>query len=97
MESIYSPSDDIVARNIAGEVIIVPLTSGIGDLEDELYTLNDTGLAIWEALDGKSTLHEIAEALSKEYDAAPDQVESDVLGLVNELYQRGLVVEVAAN
>ena len=38
----YSPSEYIVARKIEGELIIVPLVSGIGDMEDELYTLNVT-------------------------------------------------------
>jgi hypothetical protein len=33
----YQPSDEIVAREIEGELIIVPLTAGIGNLEDELY------------------------------------------------------------
>ena len=28
-----------------GGIIIVPLVAGIGDMEDELFTLNDTGKA----------------------------------------------------
>jgi len=43
MEAAYIPSEDVVAREIEGELIIVPLAAGIGDLEDELYTLNETG------------------------------------------------------
>ena len=46
LEKIYSPSEDIVAREIEGELIIVPLVAGIGDMEDELFTMNDTGKAI---------------------------------------------------
>ena len=34
-------SSDVVARMIEGQVVIVPLVSGIGDAEDELYTLHD--------------------------------------------------------
>ena len=43
-----TPSEDVVAREIEGDVIIVPLVSGIGDEDDELYTLNPTGQAIWQ-------------------------------------------------
>jgi hypothetical protein len=50
---VYRPSEDVVVREIEGEVVIVPLTSGIGDLEDELFTLNETGRAIWSRIDGR--------------------------------------------
>ncbi len=74
----------------------MPLSSGIGDLEDELYTLNDTGVAIWEHLDGNRSLQEIAETLTSEYDAPAGEIERDVLGLVAELLKRGIVVETAS-
>ena len=48
LDIIYVPSEDVVAREIEGEMIIVPIASGIGDMEDELYTLNETGKAIWK-------------------------------------------------
>lgn len=89
----YVPSEDVVARVIEGELIIVPLTAGIGDLEDELYTLNETGKAIWDLLDGKMTLKDVARKLSVEFEAPEDELERDVLGLVAELYQRRMLVE----
>ena len=49
-DAVYAVSDDVVAREIEGEIIIVPLVAGIGDLEDELFTLNETGKAIWDRL-----------------------------------------------
>jgi len=64
LTTICAPSDDIVAREIEGEIIIVPLASGIGDTDDELYTLNPTGQAIWQKLDGQRTLKDIMAARS---------------------------------
>ena len=92
MEGIYAPSEDIVAREIEGELIIVPLVAGIGDMEDELFSLNDTGKDIWRRLDGKTTLAEVAKALADEYSAQPDEVENDVLGLVTELVRRKMLI-----
>ena len=43
LDMICAPSEDVVAREIEGEIVIVPLASGIGDMEDELFTLNETG------------------------------------------------------
>ncbi len=94
MGDIYKPSDDIVARKIEDELIIVPLTAGVGDMEDELYTLRETGRVIWERLDGKRTLDDIAVMLRDEYDAPPGTIEQDVAGLVGELLRRKIVVRV---
>ena len=92
--SVIIPSEDIVSRDVMGELIIVPLASGICDMEDEIFSLNDTGRAIWDRLDGKVTLGEIAGALEAEYDAPPGEIEKDVQGIATELLRRRMVVEV---
>ena len=94
IESIYTPSDDVVARVIEGVMIIVPLAAGIGDMEDELFTLNETGQDIWAKLDGRRSLAQAAAALAEAYDAEPGEIEADVLGLVEELLKRRMLVEV---
>jgi hypothetical protein len=94
MDSILFPSEDIVAREIEGELIIIPLVAGIGDMEDELFSLNDTAKAIWKQLDGDKNLAQIAAGLASEYNADLKKIEGDVLGLMGELFNRGIVVEV---
>lgn len=96
MDAVYVPSDDIVAREIEGELIIVPLVAGIGDMEDELYTMNDTGMALWKRLDGKTSLSSVVAALAEGYEAEPGEIERDVRGLVEELVRRRMLVEAAA-
>ena len=93
MEAVYIPSLDVVAREIEGELIIVPLASGMGDQDDELYTLNDTGRAIWARLDGQHSLAAVVEALAGEYDASPGEIEADVRGLAAELLRRKMLAE----
>jgi len=86
------PSADIVARVIDGQIIIIPLVSGIGDMEDELYTLNDTGKDIWDRLDGTRTIEQVVKDLSSEFEASEDVLRTDVLGLVEELLERKILV-----
>ena len=93
-DSVYAVSDDVVAREIEGEIIIVPLVAGIGDLEDELFTLNETGKAIWEKLDGQRSLNDVIKELAAEYQAPPGEIDADVLGLVEELSRRRMLVAV---
>ncbi len=91
LQAVYARSDDIVSREIEGEVIIVPLVAGIGDAEDELYTLNETGKAVWNRLDGARTLEGIAAGLVEEFDAPLEEIERDVAGLITELARRRMV------
>ena len=94
LDSIYAPSEDVVVRLIEGELIIIPLVSGIGDFEDELFTLNETGKAIWDQLDGKKTLREVVKVLSAEYVDPTGGIETDIIGLVEELQRRRMIVGV---
>ncbi len=91
LDAVYAPSPDVVARTIEGELIIVPISAGVGDLEGELYTLNETGHAIWDRLDGR-TLRQIVLALAEEFDAPAEVLERDAVGLVGELLRRSIVV-----
>jgi hypothetical protein len=95
LDDVFAHSDDIVAREIEGELIIVPLVAGIGDIDDALYTLNPTGQAIWSAIDGTRSLQAIAEELASEYDASIADIEADVIGLVAELLNRRMLVSIS--
>jgi len=91
LDSVCFRSDDVVAREIQGELIIIPLAAGIGDMEDEFYSLIETGRAIWSRLDGVKTLRDISAELAGEYDAPSEEIERDVTGLVAELVRRGIL------
>jgi len=95
-DAVYAVSDDVVAREIEGEIIIVPLAAGIGDLEDELFTLNETGKDIWERLDGQRPLSAVIDELAAMYQAEEGEIAADVLGLVHELVRRRILVAVPA-
>ncbi|MDP8230002.1 MAG: PqqD family protein [Candidatus Gorgyraea atricola] len=94
IESVYKPSEDIVAREIQGEFIIIPITSGVADLEDAIFSLNETGQAIWRRIDGKKSLKDLADDLGAEFESSKIEIEKDVLGLVEELLKRRMLVEV---
>ena len=56
--------------------------------------LNPTAAAVLELCDGERSLDEIVGTLSERYEGA--DLRDDVLGLVNGLTQKGLVVDAAA-
>ena len=94
LSDVYLPSDHIVTRIIEGEIILVPLTAGVGENDDALFTLNQTGQAIWEHLDGRRSLSQVIDDLVSEYDQADAGViEEDVLGLVQELLKQKMLTQ----
>lgn len=94
LDAVYAHSEDVVAREIEGELIIVPLVAGIGNLEDELFTLNETGKAIWNRMDGQASLQKVIQDLTKGYQSPAGEIEKDVIGLMEELLKRKMIVAV---
>ena len=92
LSTVCAPSEDVVAREIEGEMLIIPVVAGIGDKDDELYTLSETGQAIWQKLDGRRTLKEVAALLAAEFDGPAGEIENHVLGFASELTRRGLLI-----
>jgi hypothetical protein len=93
-KAVYRISDDIVSREIEKELIIVPLTDGIGELDDGLYTLNETARAFWECVDGSASLGDIAVGLAERFEAPGEKILADVLGLAMELARLKMIVSV---
>lgn len=85
-----SGDSGFVTRRIAGETIIVPVSSRVGDL-DAIYTLNDVGSRVWTLLEAPKSVQEIVAVLCEEYEAPREQVTSDLQELLEELQANGLV------
>ena len=89
----YQKSDDIVSRDIAGETILVPIRSNVGDLES-IYTLNETAARVWALLDGAKTVAEVRDVIVAEYEVEAGEAEQDVLELLAQLESFGGVEKV---
>ena len=90
LRDIVSIPKSVMARRVGDEVIVLDLTGG------EYFGLPEVGARIWELLlDGKS-LVEVAGVIVIEYDVDRATVERDVVSLVADLSDRGLLVVVPA-
>lgn len=88
--SIPSRSEDVVARQVAGETIIVPIRSTPGEMDD-IFTLNQVASRTWELIDGSRTVSEIATVIASEFEVSPGQSLSDTLDLVSSFIQAEIV------
>ena len=86
----YRRGKDLVTRCIAGETIIVPVRSSVGDL-DSIFTLNEVSTAIWELIDGETSVSRMIETVCSSYDVTPEDAERDTLHFLNSLERAGLI------
>ena len=77
-------SEDVVFREIAGEMVLLDLSSGT------YFGLNETGARIWNLIQHGGPLRQVFDVGREEYDVSPHDFERDLLGLVRELCARGL-------
>ena len=79
-------SDDVVAREVAGEQVLLNLETGT------YFGLNPVGAHVWQALErGPASIAALVDAVVSEFDAERDVVEEDLLALAADLVDNGLV------
>ena len=86
----YQKNPEMVSRQIAGDLILVPIRQSTGDM-NSIYTLNETAARSWELLDGGHTLGEIRDRLVAEYEVTAEQAWDDLLELLESLQSVGAI------
>jgi hypothetical protein len=89
---IYRRRDSVVRREVAGEAFLVPIHGHLADLQ-ELFVLNEVGDWLWERLDGKRSLDDLAAALGAEFEVSEEQALKDAESFAHRLVEAGLAEE----
>ena len=80
------PDKDVIVTELEGkEAVLLHLGTKM------YFTLNETGLCIWQMLNSGLTPGEISERFLSEFDVSPEKARESVLNLINELIQEKLV------
>lgn len=87
----------VVARKVAGEVLLIPL--GVATLSEErrsaeLFVLNETGQFLWEQLATPASPSDLARKLIKEFDVSLDAATADAVAFVASLRGLGMLSEI---
>ncbi len=76
---------DQVSADLSGEAAILNLKTSI------YFGLNTVGASIWKLIQEPKKVSEIRDAIVEEYDVEPDRCENDILELLQELSEHGLI------
>src|SRR5271165_6055700 len=82
------PRREVVTVEIDGDAILYD------ELWESTHLLNPTAAIVWRLLDGESQLDELASDLADAFGVAVEDVLGEVVMLVRELGQRGLLKHV---
>jgi hypothetical protein len=81
---------DVVKRQIADEIILVPVRKTAEEL-DSIYSINSMAGEIWELIDGRRTLADIKKELLNKYDVSPAELEKDLTEFIGQLNSENLI------
>jgi hypothetical protein len=84
-KTIWSPSKNVVACDVEGEMVLLDLQSGT------YFGLNGVGAEIWNQISQRKSMGEIQRHLLSVYQVAPDRCEAELHNLVIQLSDRGLL------
>jgi len=83
----FAVSDDVVARKLESETVLLDLNSGI------YFGLDAVGGRIWELLEHEPrSLADVADRIEAEFDAPRERIVDDLLSLAKNLQERELIV-----
>lgn len=89
-ESIVRWSDAPVATEVDREVVLMNISRG------RCYGLGETGSAVWRRLQSPIRVDDLCRELLLEYAADPEVLQQDVIALLEQMQEEGLVKVIAA-
>ena len=80
-DDVWERATGVIARRVAGEMVLVPVAARASDPEFKsarLYVLNETGEYLWSLLDTPRSTEELARNLTLVFETTADRAHSDV-------------------
>ena len=79
--------DDVLFQELQGEAVLLNLKTGV------YLGLNQVGTRIWQLLQEDGSLSRVMEVMLREYDVTQEKLAQDLLDLIGQMEQQGLLAE----
>jgi Coenzyme PQQ synthesis protein D (PqqD) len=83
--SIVVAASEQISSDLGGEAVVLNLKSGV------YHGLNDVGARIWTLIQQPKVVKDIKLAILEEYDVELERCENDLVLLLNDLSEAGLI------
>lgn len=85
LETKVVASKNQISTDMADETVILNLQNGV------YYGLDPVGSFIWRSIQQPTDIRAVRDEVLKEYDVDPERCEQDIVNLLQELLEQGLV------
>ena len=85
LSSCVKALDGVIHRDLQGELVLLNLNTGV------YFGLDSVGTRIWNLLQEHRSLQMVLDALLQEYDVTEAQGRQDLLTLVSQMREKGLI------
>ncbi len=85
VSSVVVAANEQVSTDLEGESVILGLESG------RYYSLDDVGSFVWNLIQEPRPVSEIRDAILDAYDVESEVCQSDLLAILNQLADEGLI------
>ncbi len=83
--------DDVLYQYLQGETVLLDLASGT------YYGLDSVGTRVWQGIEQHGQLNKVREAILNEYDVSEQQCDADLVDIVADLINKGLLESVGTD
>jgi len=95
LKGIFRKREEIVARDIAGETILVPVRGDLADMQ-RIFSLSAVAAFLWEQIDGQKDLEIMISNVIGEFEVEKEAAASDLREFITKLLEAGLIEKVAS-
>lgn len=74
--TLINKQENIVIKKINNEFILVPIINNIANMKS-IYTMNESGVFLWNKIDGKKNFQQLVFELMEEYDVSNEEALKD--------------------
>lgn len=85
-QTILKRKSGLMTANMNGSAVMMDIATG------KYYNLGETGGHIWELLEQPTTLSNLIQMLTTEYDVSAERCRADVLSFLQQLVDRDLLI-----
>ena len=79
--------DDVLFQELQGEAVLLNLKTGV------YLGLNPVGTRIWQLLQEDGALSRVMEVMLREYNVTEEKLAQDLLDLIGQMEEQGLLAE----
>lgn len=82
----------VIARRVAGEMVLVPLASDAAARDTRFFVMNVTAERLWSLLDSPRTGDELAQQLTQAFEVDLPRARADVSAFLADLREQGAII-----